>query len=89
MQYFILRTPGHPDELARWRRRSAAAYYDPAAQKWIADPLLAPEILAGDDWRRIAVSDLPPELPDVEPVVGDRPARSRNRNRIVGRRRLR
>jgi hypothetical protein len=86
MQYFILTTPGQPDEVARCPRRSAASYYEPESQKWIPDPLLAVEILAGDDWRPVDVSELPPGLPDVEPV--SRPL-SRIKERSGGRRRRR
>jgi hypothetical protein len=86
MRYFILSTPGRPDEVARQQRRSVASYYEPQSQKWIMDPLLAVEILTGDDWRPVEVADLPPGLPDVEPVARrqDRP-----RSRSGGRRRLR
>jgi hypothetical protein len=66
MRYFILSTPGQPDELARWQRRGAASYFEPESQRWITDPLLVVEIFAGDDWRPIEVADLPPGLPDVE-----------------------
>ena len=86
MQYFILTTPGQPDEVARWQRRNAASYYEPASQKWIADPLLAVEILAGDDWRPVDVADLPPGLPDVVPTTH---VRSRVKERSGGRRRRR
>jgi hypothetical protein len=72
MRYFILTTPGQPDEVARWQRRSSASYYEPESQKWISDPLLAVEIFAGDDWRPVEVADLPPGLADVEPD-GPRP----------------
>jgi hypothetical protein len=86
MQYFILRTPGQPDEVARWQRRGGASYFEPQSGRWIMDPLLAVEIFAGDDWRPIDVADLPPGLPDVNPVarastrVKERPG-SRHRRR--------
>jgi hypothetical protein len=83
MQYYILSSPGRPDEVARWRDRSAASYYEPESQKWIADPLLAVEILAGDDWRPVEVADLPPGIPDVEPAGRHR---SRAGSRSSGRR---
>ena len=68
MRYFILKTAGQPDELARWQRRGAASYFEPESQRWITDPLLVVEIFAGDDWRPIDVADLPSGLPDVESV---------------------
>ena len=86
MQYYILSTPGQADELARWRRRSVAAYYDPTSQRWVPDPLLAVEILAGEDWKPIDVSDLPPGLPDVDT---DRRSHARTKERVGGRRRRR
>jgi hypothetical protein len=72
MRYFILRTPGQPDEVARWQRRGAASYFEPQSRRWIMDPLLAVEIFAGDDWRPIEVADLPPGLPDVDVEPVDR-----------------
>ena len=82
MRYFILRTPGHPDEVARWQSRGAASYFEPQSQRWITDPLLAVEIFAGDDWRPIEVADLPPGLPDVDPVDRGSPgSRSARRGR--------
>ena len=86
MRYFILSTPGRPDEVARWQRRGAASYYEPDSQKWVTDPLLVVEILAGDDWRPVEVADLPPGLPDVQPAVREGP---RVKNRSGGRRRRR
>jgi len=81
MRYFILTTPGQPDEVARWQRRSSASYFEPESQKWIPDPLLAVEIFAGDDWRPIDVADLPPGLPDVEPARPPSRARERSGSR--------
>ena len=81
MRYFILTTPGQPDEVARWQRRSSASYFEPESQKWIPDPLLAVEIFAGDDWRPIDVADLPPGLPDVEPDTQQSTARERSGGR--------
>lgn len=85
MRYYILSTPGQPAEVARMERRSAAAYYEPESQKWITDPLLAIEILAGGDWRPVDVADLPPGLTDVEPAA----PRSRVKARAGGWRRRR
>ena len=82
MRYFILSTPGRPDEVARQHRRSVASYYEPESQKWIMDPLLAVEILAGDDWRPVDIADLPPGLPD---VVVETPKAPRSRSMRRGR----
>ena len=85
MRYYVLSTPGRPDEVARMRRRSAASYYDPASQKWIPDPLLAVEILTSDEWRQVEFADLPAGLSEVEPSA----PRSRVKERAGGRRRRR
>ncbi|AXT86309.1 hypothetical protein C6I20_14730 [Aeromicrobium sp. A1-2] len=63
MKYFVLRTPGQPDELARWTRRgNSAAFYDDGTGSWIPDPLLAVQITRSDGWQLLDPADLPPGL---------------------------